>query len=251
MSQTSSSLNAGQSSITPAPVATAGSARPPARHRLIAALLVAGAVVVDAAFVGLGSVFDYPDVLNHPAAEVLATFHEKQGAVSALFILLAFGAGLMAPIAVTVGRLGSSRLLRASVVVGVAAAVVQVAGLVRWPLLVPGLAATPADPAAISTFQTLNVVLGTAIGETIGYALTAAWTVLVALALWDRVLGRVLSSVGIGAAVLIAVGTVEPLDLSMAGLLNFVGYVVWSAWLVAFAIRVLLVGRRERTQTQP
>jgi hypothetical protein len=119
------------------PRADAASPGRRARHRLIAALLVAGAVVVNAAFIGLGSVFDYPDVLNHPAAEVLATFHEKQGVVSALFLLLAVGAGLMAPIAVSVGRLGSSRLLGASVVVGVAAAVVQVVGLLRWPLLAP------------------------------------------------------------------------------------------------------------------
>ncbi len=219
--------------------------RRPARHGLTAALLVAGAVLVNAAFVGLGSVFDYPDVLNHPAAEVLVTFQEKQVPVSALFLLLALGAGLMAPIAVFVGRLGSSRLLPASVVVGVAAAVVQVVGLLRWPLLVPGLAATPQDPAAISTFHTLNVVLGTVVGETLGYALTAAWTVLVAIALRDRVLGRVLSVVGLVAAALIAVGTVEPLDVPMAGLLNYVGYVVWSIWLVAFAVRVLILARRK------
>ena len=119
MSHTSSSLSSASAVV----LAPAGR---PARHRLIATLLVAGAVVVNVAFAGLGSVFDYPDVLNHPAAEVLATFHDKQGAVSGLFLLLAIGAGLMAPIAVSVGRLGSSRLLRASVVVGVAAAVVQV-----------------------------------------------------------------------------------------------------------------------------
>ena len=234
------------STFSASPPHTAAAARRPTRHRLIATLLIAGAVVVNAAFVGLGSVFDYPEVLNHPAAEVLATFHEKQGAVSALFLLLAIGAGLLAPIALSVGRLGSSRLLRASVVVGVAAAVVQVVGLLRWPLLVPGLAATSDDRAAISTFHTLNVVLGTVVGETIGYALTAVWTVLVALALRDVVLGRVLSWVGIVAAALIAVGTVEPLGVPMAGLLNFVGYIVWSVWLLAFAVRVLLVGRRER-----
>jgi hypothetical protein len=239
MSHTSSSLST-RSAIG------AASTRQPARHRLIAGLLVAGAVIVNAAFVGLGSVFDYPDVLNHPASEVLATFHDKQAVVSALFLLLALGAGLLAPIAVMVGRLGTSRLLRASVVVGVVAAAVQVLGLLRWPFLVPGLAATPEDPAAISTFHTLGLVLGTVIGETIGYALTAAWTVLVALALRERVLGRVLASVGLVAAALIAVGTVEPLGVPMAGLLNFVGYVVWSAWLVAFAVRLLWLARRPR-----
>ena len=127
--------------------------------------------------------------------------------------------------------------------VGVVAAVVQVAGLLRWPLLVPGLAATPADPSAVSTFHTLNVVLRTVVGETIGYALTAAWTVLVAIARRERVLGRVLSWVGLVAAAVITVGTVEPLEVPMAGLLDFVGCVVWSAWLVAFAGRLLWLAR--------
>jgi hypothetical protein len=78
--------------------------------------------------------------------------------------------------------------------------------------------------------------------------LTAAWTVLVALALREAVLGRVLSWVGLVAAALIAVGTVEPLGVPMAGPLNFFGYIVWSVWLVAFAVRVLLVGRRRQTR---
>ena len=52
------------------------------------------------------------------------------------------------------------------------------------------------------------------------------------------------STIGIVAAALIAVGTVEPF-LPIAGLANFVGYIVWSAWLIAFA--VLLLVRRRRS----
>jgi hypothetical protein len=163
--------------------------------------------------------------------------------VGALFLLLAVGAGLLAPIAIRVGRLGTSRALRASVPIGVVAAAVQVIGLLRWPLLVPGLAADAADPSSVATFDTLNVLLGTVIGETIGYFLTAVWTVLVAVGLARTVLGRVLAGVGIGAAAMIAVGTVEPL-VPVAGLANFLGYIVWSLWLVAVAIRLLVLRRR-------
>jgi hypothetical protein len=55
--------------------------------------------------------------------------------------------------------------------------------------------------------------------------------------------------VGLVAAALIAVGTVKPLDVPMAGLVNFVGCVGWSAWLVAFAVRVLLLAGRQRAAT--
>src|SRR5664279_6175275 len=88
-------------------------------HRRTAALLVGGAVAVNLAFLGLGAVFDYPAVLYKPPADVLATFHADQWVISGWFLVLALGAGLLAPIAVRVGRLGGSAALRASVPVGI------------------------------------------------------------------------------------------------------------------------------------
>lgn len=207
-----------------------------------AALLIAGAVVVNVAFLGLGNAFDYPEVLNQPPVDVLVRFHQNAVVIGALFLLLAVGAALLAPIAIGVSRLGEGPAMRASRIVGVTAAVVQVVGLLRWPLVVPFLASGSPGPWAAQTFDTLNLVLGTIIGETIGYALTAVWTLLVCIGLSRGVLGQVLGVVGVVAAALIATGTVEPF-VPMAGLANFVGYLVWSAWLVAFAV-VLLVRRR-------
>lgn len=212
-------------------------------RRITAALLIAGAAAVNVAFLGLGAVFDYPNVLNKPPAEVLATFHADQWVIGGWFLLLAIGAGLLAPIALRVGRLGTSTALRASIPVGIAAAAVQVIGLLRWPLLVPGLAAQAADPAASQTFDSLNLVLGTVIGETLGYALTAAWTILVAVGLRRTLLGLPLAVIGILSAALIATGVVEPLDVPGTGFANFVGYVVWSGWLIAVAVAVLFFGR--------
>ena len=213
-------------------------------YRRTAALLVGGAVAVNLAFLGLGAVFDYPAVLYKPPADVLATFHADQWVISGWFMVLALGAGLLAPIAVQVGRLGGSAALRASVPVGIAAAAVQVIGLLRWPLLVPGLAARAADPAAGDTFGTLNTVLGTVIGESVGYGLTAVWTVLVAVGLRRSLLGLPLTVVGIAASALIATGIVEPFEVPMAGVANFIGYVVWALWLVAVAVTLLLSARR-------
>jgi hypothetical protein len=216
----------------------------PSGRQLTAGLLVAGAVLLNAAFTGLGAAFDYPAVLQHPPAEVLATFAERQGVVSAWFLVLALGAGLLAPIALRVGRLGHSRLLRASVPVGVAAATVQVIGLLRWPLVVPFLAAS-GEPGAVGTFSTLNLVLGTVIGETLGYALTATWTVLVSLGLRGTLFGSWLAGLGVASAALIATGVLVPLGVPGTALTNFAGYVLWSVWLIAFAIRAVR-GRHSR-----
>ena len=224
--------------------------------RRTAAVMVTAAVLVNVAFTGLGAVFDYPDVLKQPADDVLASFRNSEAAVTGWFLALAVGAAMLAPVAVGVGRLSPSPAMRWAVRVGIAAALVQVVGLLRWPLLVPGWAATAAgkDPeaaaAAQESFDTANRVLGNAIGETGGYVLTAAWTGLVLIALGTRFAGRVFAWTGAASAVLILTGVLSPLDLPLADTANFAGYVLWSLWLVAFAA-VLLMRHRTRSATAP
>lgn len=207
--------------------------------RLTALLLITAAVLANIAFAALGSIFDYPDVLDEPAGDVLASFRAHESAVSVWFSVLAFSAALLAPIAIGVRRLSSHRVMRIAVTVGIAAAVVQVVGLLRWPILVPGYAAD-GDTAA---YRTAGNILGTAIGETLGYALTAAWIALVIAALGRSFAGRWFVVLGGAAAGLVAVGVISPLDLPVVDEANFVGYVLYSIWLIAFGI-VLLVHER-------
>jgi hypothetical protein len=223
--------------------------------RRTAALMLAAAVLANAAFTGLGSVFDYPDVLTQPADDVLASFRASQVAVIAGFLALALGAAMLAPVAIGVGRLTDSRAIRWAVPVGIAAAVVQVVGLLRWPLLVPGWAATAAgdDPtaaaAARKAFATANRVLGNLIGETGGYLLTAGWTVLVLAALGTAFAGRWFVALGAVSAALVLAGVLTPLGLPLVDTANFVGYVLWSIWLVAFA-GVLATQQRRRARVR-
>jgi hypothetical protein len=149
--------------------------------KLTASLLVLAAVLANVGFTALGSIFNYPDVLDEPAGKVLAAFRDHQGAVRAWFSVLALSAALFAPIAIGVGRLSSKRAMRIAVPVGIAAAAVQVIGLLRWPILVPGYASDAASgnagvaAAARDSFTTASDILGTAVGETLGYLLTATW----------------------------------------------------------------------------
>jgi hypothetical protein len=205
-----------------------------------AVLLILAAVIANVAFTALGSIFNYPDVLDEPAGEVLASFRDQEGAVSAWFTVLALSAALLAPVAVGVGRMSERRVMRIAVRVGIAAAVVQVIGLLRWPILVPGYAA---DGNA-AAFRTASDVLGTAIGETLGYLLTALWTALVIAALSRRFAGRWFTVLGATAAALVLVGVLSPLDLPVVDAANFFGYVLWSLWLIAFGVVVLARERR-------
>jgi hypothetical protein len=218
-------------------------------RKVTALALIAVAVLTNIGFTVLSSVFNYPDVLKEPAGVVLERFREHQGSVTLWFAVLAVSAALLAPIAVGVGKLRSNRAMRLAVPIGIAAAVVQTIGLARWPLLVPHFAAdaasanaaTAAD--AASQFHTVGVLLGTVLGETLGYTFTAAWTLLVVKSLGARFSGRAFTSLGAISATMIFLGVLSPLDLAAIDTVNFVGYVLWSVWLIWLAV-VLLRGAR-------
>ncbi|GAB2453482.1 DUF4386 domain-containing protein [Nocardia tengchongensis] len=210
-------------------------------------LIVAAVVSMNAGFAGLGAVFDYPRVLSRPGAEVLASFRMHESAVVAWFSMLAVGALLFVPIALGVGRRADSARMRWAVRAGVAAGVVQAAGLLRWPLLVPGPATRSASEfgssTAVTEFEFRNRVLGSVAGETLGYSLTAVWTVLVASILWHKGFPRWFAVLGTVAAALILLGVAAPWRVPGAQQANFAGYVLWSGWMLALAV---LWGRRRQ-----
>ena len=214
-------------------------------RKLTAIALITAAVLTNAAFTVLGQVFNYPDVLKEPNRVVLERFHEHQGSVSFWFTVLALSAALFAPIAIGVGKLRSDHNMRVAVPIGIAAAVVQVIGLSRWPLLVPGFASDATNGnaatavAAADHFGTASTILGTVIGETFGYLLTAAWTLLVVRSLGTQFAGRVFAGLGSVSAAAIFVGVVSPLDIGAIDTINFGGYVLWSVWLIWFAVVLL------------
>jgi hypothetical protein len=218
-------------------------------RKLTAIALIAAAVLTNAGFTALSSIFNYPDVLKEPTGEVLDRFREHQSSVSLWFAVLAVSAALFWPIAVGIGKLRSDRWMKLAVPAGIAAAVVQAIGLSRWPLLVPTFASDAASTSAATTadaqanFDTANTILGTVIGETFGYFLTAAWTLLVVASLGTRFSGKVFTSLGTVSAAMIVVGVFSPLDLALIDTVNFAGYVLWSIWLIWLAVAVLRDGR--------
>jgi len=219
--------------------------------RLAGAALALASLLAIAGFTALGSVFEYPQVLEEPTADILALYREHQGAVVTWFLVLVVSAALVAPAGVLLGRLTGGGLGRWIAGVGIAAATVQVVGLQRWVTLVPGVSQDALDPArsadAAERFELLHTVLGKVIGETLGYALTATFTVLVVVGLSRTILPRWMAVIGYLAAGLIATGVVIPL-VEAAGLTNFVGYVAWCVWLLGVAA---MLYRAPRTPDRP
>ncbi len=112
-----------------------------------------------------------------------------------------------------------------------------------FTVLALSAAATDPDPAVAAVaqerFQTAHDLLGHLVGETVGYLLTAVWTLLVLAALHRTLAGPWFTGLGGLSAVLVLAGVLSPLDLPGVDLANFVGYVLWSVWLVAFALVLL------------
>ena len=216
--------------------------------RRAGAALGLAAMLAIAGFTALGSIFDYPQILQEPVDDILATFRDHQVGIMLWFGVLALSAALLAPAGIWIGRLRGDRIGTAIQIVAVAASLVQVVGLQRWLTIVPVLARDALDPAqhdrAAAQFTLWHTVLGKAIGETIGYALTATFTVLVIIALGRLGLPRWLAVLGFVAAALIATGVLVPV-VHGASLTNFAGYVLWCVWLLVLAA-ILLRGRLQR-----
>lgn len=114
----------------------------------------------------------------------------------------------------------------------------------RWPLIVPSLA----DSGDTGSFDTIHTVLGTVVGESFGYLLTALWIVLIISALGRHLAGRWFSILAYVAAALIAVGVLVPLDVPGADFANFMGHILWSVWMLAFGAFIL---RRPEPASSP
>jgi hypothetical protein len=209
-------------------------------RRLAATAMAAAALLAIAGFTALGSVFEYPQILKSPTADILDLYRRHQGAVMTWFGVLMVSAALLAPAGVLLGRLAGGSRGRWIAGLGVVAAAVQVIGLARWVVLVPGIGRDALDPArtadAHHRFELVHTWLGTVLGETVGYALTATFTVLITLTVTRGTAPRWMTYLGYGSAALIATGVVVPLGLEAASLTNFAGYVAWCLWLIAMAV---------------
>ena len=141
-----------------------------ATRRLTAATMASAAILAGAGFTALGSIFNYPKILQSPAAGILAAYRQHGTAISAWFLVLVLSAALLGPAGVGLGRLAGGRTGKWIAATGIAAALVQITGLSRWVLFVPGLSDDALIPAhrqdAYHRFQLLHTWLGTVIGET-------------------------------------------------------------------------------------
>lgn len=210
--------------------------------------------------------FGYDDILREPAATVLQRFHE--GGASLVMAWFAFAISAMMFIAVVHGfnRLFDAHRIgdRSSTVLGMGSALAQAIGLLRWVLVIPGLAATYMDPqtslatreAVLVVFDAVHRYGGMVLGEMVGQLLLAAWTCLTAIRLMRSTLvPRWLAAAGLLTVPLWVIGQTELIHSVVPGVaaievipLAFMG---WEAWLAALGLAMAMGGWRGHQRPSP
>jgi hypothetical protein len=218
-------------------------------------LLIAVPLVFTAGFTGLQMTFDYPDILRHPGGEVLTRFAAAGVDLHIYWYAMMAAALGMIPATVAAGLHFWKRdnlLASLSIAFGALAGLVQALGLIRWVLLVPGLAsayvapgATEIDKAmAVSIFDATNLYLGVGVGEHLGYLFTGIWTILVSALLFSS--RRIVSLAGFVLSLGVMAGMLEPFGLPTAADINAISYSLWALWSLVLGVLLLIEGRRVR-----
>ena len=226
-------------------------------RRAAGTLLVIVPLAFIVCFLLLQQLFEYPDILHQPTAEVLAKFSASGTPLIAVWYALTLTAVAFIPLTLLMHRVLAERaapvLLGVATAFGLIAGFSQTLGFLRWPFLVPQLAQAYLAPgaseaqraAAGMVFEAFHRYAGLAVGEHLGYLSTSIWTVLIAVVMIRTALvPRWLGATGAVLALGIAAGLAEPAGWELGGTINTLSYLAWAVWLIAVGV-TLLVRRTE------
>ena len=215
-------------------------------------LLIIVPIAFNVTFFLLQRAFEYPDILRKPTDYVLRRFKEGGTPLRRLWYAFAFSAVLFTPVPVMVQQIfqpDAPWYLAVGTALGVLAGAVQFLGLIRWSFLVPSLAdiytaseSTQATRDSVAVvFQVFHRYAGVAIGEHLGYIFTSTWTILLCLAIVQMdIVNPLFGWLGVVPALGVLVGVLEETGFKAAGMINAISYILWSVWLIAFGIALLL-----------
>lgn len=221
-------------------------------YRITGAVLIALPLIFNIVFFQLGRTFSYPDILREPTDTILKRFKAGGTRLIAWWYVFALTALTAIPMALLFEQIFINKqpaLAGASAIIGVISGLVQGMGLLRWPLLVPTLAAQYSAESATAeqrntaaiVFNALHQYVGVVIGEHLGYLFTGTWTILISAMMFSSpIFSSLLAILGILSAAGIMVGLLEPTGWKPAGAINAISYIGWSLWLIVSGIVLIL-----------
>lgn len=210
--------------------------------------------------------FGYDDILRDPTPQILLRFHD--GGSALVLAWLGFALSAFSFVAVVLGFKNLLAVHGAHDVgatpIGIASAIAQTIGLLRWVLVVPGLATAYADPAASAASQEAIVVVfdavhhfgGMVLGEMVGQLLLMVWTGITAWRMLQlRLLPRWISVAGLLTLPFWLLGQTELIHevVPMVPSIEVIplAFMAWQVWLAAMAVALLHGIWRNRPAPQP
>jgi hypothetical protein len=212
--------------------------------------------------------FEYPDILRSPTSYVLTQYHAGGSALTLQWYGMVFVSMLLIPCVIFLhhlikaqGLLGEQdhAFLSLGTVFGVLASLMNILGFIRWVFVVPALASQYVDPVTTQAskeaieivFNAFHLYAGFSIGEHLGYIFTGLWAIFAGFAMLRSSLFRPwLGWIGIVAGPLVIFGSLEGAGIPFAADVNVVGFAVWSLWLIATGISLLLAKSQPTKQRQ-
>lgn len=212
--------------------------------RLAPLSLIMLAVAFNLPYARLAAVFDYPAILRQSGAEVLTAF--AAGGPGLVLTWHAFAVAALAFVPVSMAHaLEGGRMARmpalavAAAIAGALAGVTQAMGLLRWVMVVPGMAQRD----DVAGFEAFHAFAGVAVGEHLGMTLTALHVGVMSAIQWGE--GRTAAWLGALTAVLILGGAQEGVALAVGltgdtfGMMAIAGYLALTVWMIASGLGLL------------
>ncbi len=209
--------------------------------------LIALAIFFNLPYSRLAATFQYPDILRQPTEVILAAFTAGGSDLIATWYAFALAAMLMVPVGIAhafaKGRMAKTPELAVSAaMIGALAGLLQAMGLLRWVLVVPGLAAS----GDVQGFALIHAYAGLGLGEHLGMMLTAGHVALIG-AMQRREAMRWAAGLALATTALIGLGAMEGPVLALGGngqimaLSAVAGYMALSLWMIWSGLSLVTV----------
>lgn len=214
-----------------------------------------GGVVIIAGVTALKQVFGYPEIIRAEPGVLLERLHQTRDVVPYLYYVGVGGAGVCMLLFAVVfekvlRRFGEETLSALGKVCGVVAGVLLYAGIIRYSILFPRLAAMRHsgdfnNETIDLIFKAMNTYIGDSLAEHVQFTFTSLMLLFFNLAiLRTRVLPRPVAWFGLATVAVILVGNLEQFGFSFAFLFNRTGAKMLAVWLLATGLS-LLFGRNK------
>jgi len=215
---------------------------------------IVGALAFVGVFSYLAAAFDYPDVLDGKAADVLPRLREGGATMRAVWAVYAF-----LPLVLIPGAVGarcafhsSTGRMRFALVLASIASFSMCLGLMRWPsvhwrLAEAFVAATPDARATLAVmFDGLNLYLGNYIGEFLGETMLAGFFFLTGLSMLEEQRRKWLGWAGMGFGTLFFIGAFRNVTGAVQVIADANNSLL-PLWMIILGVSMIRHARQSRT----